>query len=168
MRICAKTLAKENEEWYNSGMDKKKSQEILARLFSLYPDARPALEFSSPYELLVAVVLSAQCTDERVNKVTRLLFKEYNTPEKMLTLSQEELERYKSRRAHLPKGKSMGCVFKNVRGVSAGKLIENSGLKGYAFGDACISDIHANFIINKGNATSTEIPSLSPEKEITS
>jgi len=73
---------------------------------------------------------------------------------------EEELERYKSRRAHLPKGKSMGCVFKNVRGVSAGKLIENSGLKGYAFGDACISDIHANFIINKGNATSTEIRTL--------
>ena len=63
-------------------------------LSSLYPDAQPALHFESPYELLVAVILSAQCTDERVNKVTAVLFKNYNTPEKMLTLSQSELEKY--------------------------------------------------------------------------
>ena len=63
-------------------------------LASLYPDAQPALHFKSPYELLVAVVLSAQCTDERVNKVTAVLFEKYNTPEQMLSLSQEELEKY--------------------------------------------------------------------------
>ena len=67
---------------------------ILKELERLYPDAQPALEFRSPYELLVAVILSAQCTDERVNKVTKVLFAEYNTPEKMLTLSQAELEKY--------------------------------------------------------------------------
>lgn len=67
---------------------------ILKELERLYPDAQPALEFHSPYELLVAVILSAQCTDERVNKVTKVLFAEYNTPEKMLTLSQAELEKY--------------------------------------------------------------------------
>lgn len=66
----------------------------LALLGELYKDAKPALRFSTPYELLVAVVLSAQCTDERVNKVTAELFKEYSTPEKMVTLSQEELEKY--------------------------------------------------------------------------
>ena len=71
-----------------------KAQEILKELASLYPDAQPALKFSSPYELLVAVILSAQCTDERVNKVTAELFKEHNTPEKMLKLSQDELEKY--------------------------------------------------------------------------
>ena len=70
------------------------SDEILDRLEQLYPDAAPALHFCSPYELLVAVILSAQCTDERVNKVTAELFRTYNTPEKMLTLSQEQLERY--------------------------------------------------------------------------
>ena len=52
------------------------------------------LHYGTPYELLIAVILSAQCTDERVNKVTAELFKEHNTPEKMLTLSQEELEKY--------------------------------------------------------------------------
>lgn len=69
-------------------------REILAELERLYPDARPALHYGTPYELLIAVILSAQCTDERVNKVTAELFKEHNTPEKMLTLSQEELEKY--------------------------------------------------------------------------
>ena len=72
----------------------QKTQKILDGLASLYPDAQPALHFKSPYELLVAVVLSAQCTDERVNKVTAVLFEKYNTPKKMLSLSQEELEKY--------------------------------------------------------------------------
>lgn len=70
------------------------SDEILQQLESLYPDAAPALRFRSPYELLVAVILSAQCTDERVNKVTAELFREHDTPETMLRLSQEELEKY--------------------------------------------------------------------------
>lgn len=69
-------------------------QKILEEFGVLYPDAKPALLYKSPYELLVAVILSAQCTDERVNKVTAVLFEEHNTPEKMLALSQSELERY--------------------------------------------------------------------------
>lgn len=69
-------------------------REILAELERLYPDARPALHYKTPYELLVAVILSAQCTDERVNKVTEQLFKEHNTPESMLELTQEQLEKY--------------------------------------------------------------------------
>lgn len=68
--------------------------EILAELKRLYPDARPALKYTSPYELLIAVILSAQCTDERVNKVTAELFKNYNTPQDMLKLTQQELEKY--------------------------------------------------------------------------
>ena len=75
-------------------MKKQDKLTALAELQRLYPDAKPALHYTTPYELLVAVVLSAQCTDERVNKVTEVLFKEYSTPEKMITLSQAELERY--------------------------------------------------------------------------
>jgi endonuclease-3 len=71
--------------------DKQRALELLS---ALYPEAKPALIFRTPYELLVAVVLSAQCTDERVNKVTRVLFEKYDTPEKMVTLTQEELEKY--------------------------------------------------------------------------
>ena len=71
-------------------MERGKAKEIVKILGEHFPD-KPALNFKSPYELLVAVILSAQCTDERVNKVTAELFKEYNTPEKMLSLSREEL-----------------------------------------------------------------------------
>ena len=71
--------------------DKKAALALLAQI---YKDAKPALKFSSPYELRMAVVLSAQCTDDRVNKVTEVLCEKYNTPEKMVTLSQEELEKY--------------------------------------------------------------------------
>lgn len=74
-------------------MDKKKAKNIIEALSLVFTD-KPALKFSTPYELLVAVILSAQCTDERVNKVTAVLFEKYNTPEKMLTLKQEELEKY--------------------------------------------------------------------------
>lgn len=56
-----------------------KGKEILHRLERQRPDARIALRFSNPLELLVATILSAQCTDERVNRVTATLFKEYRT-----------------------------------------------------------------------------------------
>lgn len=67
--------------------------EIIKLIDELYKNPKCELNFSNNYELLVAVILSAQCTDKRVNQVTSELFKEFNTPEKMLTLSQEELER---------------------------------------------------------------------------
>lgn len=72
---------------------KTNAKKIISVLSTRFSD-KPALNFNSPYELLVAVILSAQCTDERVNKITAQLFKDYNTPEKMITLSQEQLERY--------------------------------------------------------------------------
>lgn len=70
------------------------------------------------------------------------------------------LRTYKERRARLPKGKSMGCVFKNPQGYTAGKLIESAGLKGLRIGDAYISKEHANFIINGKNATARQIKAL--------
>lgn len=66
--------------------------DIINRVDELYINPKCELEFNSNYELLVAVILSAQCTDKRVNLVTKELFKEYNTPFKMITLSQAELE----------------------------------------------------------------------------
>ncbi len=75
-------------------MEENTNEKILAELANLYPDAVPALKYTTPYELLVAVILSAQCTDERVNKVTAELFKKHNTPATMLELTQGELEKY--------------------------------------------------------------------------
>lgn len=65
--------------------------EVLNILEIDYPDAKAELNFTSPYELLIATILSAQCTDVRVNKTTKVLFEKYNTPEDMLKLSAEEL-----------------------------------------------------------------------------
>lgn len=72
-------------------MNKLKVSNVIARLAKEYPDAKPQLTYNSNYQLLVAVILSAQCTDKRVNMVTDGLFKDYGTPEKMITLSHEQL-----------------------------------------------------------------------------
>ena len=70
----------------------KKIDEILTYFDELHPNPKCALQFSNNYELLVAVVLSAQCTDERVNKVTPHLFKLANTPQQMLTLGENKIK----------------------------------------------------------------------------
>ncbi len=89
-------------------MDEQKQKRALGILAREYAGARPALHYKTAYELLVAVILSAQCTDERVNKVTAELFKAYNTPAAMVTLPQEELEKkifscgfYRNKAAHI-------------------------------------------------------------------
>ena len=74
-------------------MKKENVEKIISTLGGVFTD-KPALNFRTPFELLIAVILSAQCTDERVNKITARLFENYNTPEKMLTLTQAELEKY--------------------------------------------------------------------------
>ena len=75
-------------------MNKENCAKIIEYFESRYKNPRPALKYQSNYQLLVAVILSAQCTDERVNKVTAVLFEKYGTPQTMITLSQEELEKY--------------------------------------------------------------------------
>lgn len=69
-----------------------KKEYITKSLNALFPNAKCELNYSNNYELLVAVILSAQCTDKRVNMVTEKLFKVASSPEEMLKLSQEKLE----------------------------------------------------------------------------
>lgn len=71
---------------------KQNNLDIINTLSDIYKNPKCELNFSNNFELLVAVILSAQCTDKRVNQVTSELFKEFNTPFKMITLSQDELE----------------------------------------------------------------------------
>lgn len=65
---------------------------MLARLAKTYENSQTALEYNSPFELMIAVILSAQCTDARVNIITRRLFPEFKTPEKIISLGQTGLE----------------------------------------------------------------------------
>lgn len=69
----------------------KNVNEILDKLEVLYPDARCELEYTTAFELLIATILSAQCTDVRVNIVTREMFKKYNTAEAFAQLSEDEI-----------------------------------------------------------------------------
>ena len=70
----------------------EKAERIAEILDELYPDPEGSLRHGSSYTLLVAVLLSAQCTDVRVNQVTPVLFARADTPEKMIALSVEEIE----------------------------------------------------------------------------
>ncbi|MBI3934975.1 MAG: endonuclease III [Acidobacteria bacterium] len=72
--------------------DPQRVVELLKRLEKAYPDAKCALKHTNPFQLLVATILSAQCTDERVNMVTPGLFKKYPTPQDFAALRPEVLE----------------------------------------------------------------------------
>jgi len=71
---------------------KQRTREIIKRLKREYPDAKCSLNHSNAFELLIATILSAQCTDERVNIVTADLFRKYRKPEDYLQVSPRELE----------------------------------------------------------------------------
>jgi endonuclease-3 len=70
------------------------NQAILKQLKATYPEAKAALTFKNSFELLIATILSAQCTDVRVNKVTEVLFQACPTPGAMVKLTQEQLSAY--------------------------------------------------------------------------
>ncbi|MBR1820201.1 MAG: endonuclease III [Clostridia bacterium] len=73
-------------------MDKARAALVMAELQKLYPEAKPELNFRNPYETLIATILSAQCTDKRVNLVTARLFPKYPDAFAMAKLAPEELE----------------------------------------------------------------------------
>ena len=75
-------------------LSKAKQKEALRLLKEAHPDAKPALDFTSPFELLVATMLSAQCTDKQVNKATAVLFPVANTPAQFAEMTEAELEPY--------------------------------------------------------------------------
>lgn len=73
-------------------MEAGRAMQVMRELEKLYPEARPELNFSNPFETLVATILSAQCTDKRVNMVTSRLFPKYPDAFAMAKLEPEELE----------------------------------------------------------------------------
>jgi endonuclease-3 len=96
----------------------KRIGEILKLLKKEYPDARCSLDYSTPFELLIATILSAQCTDVRVNLVTKELFRKYRGPKDYLEVPEEELQN-DIRTTGFFRNKT-----KSIRGTSA-KLIQD-------------------------------------------
>lgn len=74
-------------------LTKTNAIKLVETLKQSYPDATCSLDFKTPFELVVAVMLSAQCTDERVNKTTPSIFAKYSTPEDFINIELEELEK---------------------------------------------------------------------------
>ncbi len=102
-------------------MDAPRIARILEELGKLYPEARPELNFSNPFEVLVATILSAQCTDKRVNMVTARLFPKYPDARAFAELLPEQLE---------PEIKECGLFrnkAKNIIAASRALLMEHGG-----------------------------------------
>ena len=163
-------------------MNDIKAKQIIEKLNSVYFGAKPALEFTSSYELLVAVILSAQCTDERVNKVTAVLFKNYNTPEKMLTLTQEKLSKIilpcglnNSKAKHILDasksivdnfGGQVPSTLKDLQSLSGvGRKTANVVYSVAFGGDAIAVDTHVQRVSNRIGLAKSDNP-LTTEKQL--
>src|SRR5262249_20901737 len=93
-----------------------------------YPDAHCALEHSNAFQLLIATILSAQCTDVRVNIVTADLFRKYRGPEDFLNVSQKELEEdIRSTGFYRNKAKNIQAACRRIVDVFGGKVPETMG-----------------------------------------
>lgn len=102
---------------------KKRAGKIASKLARLYPDARISLNFTNPLELLVATILSAQCTDERVNKVTVDLFKKYKKAADYAESPEGELEEdIRSTGFYKNKAKSIRACCRDIAEKHGGKV----------------------------------------------
>lgn len=75
-------------------LSKKRARKVIEEIIALFPDAQPSLDFRNHFELVIAVLLSAQTTDKAVNKVTPALFEAYPTPAAMAAASESDLAKY--------------------------------------------------------------------------
>ncbi|ABK61807.1 MULTISPECIES: endonuclease III [Clostridium] len=104
-------------------MKKENIENVINVLEHTYKGAKCGLNFKNPYELLIATMLSAQCTDERVNVVTEELFKKYNSAEAMVTLTQEEIgEKIKSCGLYKNKSKNILAASQDILNKFNGKV----------------------------------------------
>jgi endonuclease-3 len=153
-----------------------RARAIMSRLRRMYPDARCSLNFSTPHELLVATVLSAQCTDERVNQVTATLFKKYRSPEDFADADLAELEQdikptgfYRNKAKLVRDGARMiveryhGEVPKTMADVTAipGAARKTANVVlGNAYGivDGVVVDTHVGRVARRLDLTTSEDP----------
>ena len=101
--------------------EKRRARRLLSALEEHYPDAECALHYTQPHELLIATILSAQCTDDRVNKVTPPLFAKYPTAEKMSRATQASVEKL------IHSTGFFRAKATNIRGMSRALVEEHNG-----------------------------------------
>jgi endonuclease-3 len=144
---------------------KQRVLEVLTRLKRLYPDATCSLDYETPVQLLVATILSAQCTDERVNKVTPTLFARFPTAEALATAAPEALETLvKSTGFYRNKAKNIRAACQKIMAEFDGqvpqRMEELISLPGVARKTANVVMAHA-FGINAGVTVDTHVKRLS-------
>jgi endonuclease III len=144
---------------------KKRALEILARLTSLYPEAPCSLDYSNPFQLMVATILAAQCTDERVNKVTPALFARYPDIESFAGADLMELESYvRSTGFFRNKAKNIRAASQRILEVYGGavprSMAELITLGGVARKTANVVLAHG-FGIHEGVTVDTHVKRLS-------
>lgn len=157
------------------------SKFVVEGLDAMQPNPVCELNFKTPFELLVAVVLSAQCTDKRVNQVTTELFKTYNTPQDFVDMPLEELEkRIHSCGFYHNKAKAIKSASKDIIEKFGGKVPDNfddlTTLAGVgrktanvvmaeAFGgDAFAVDTHVLRVSNRLGLVKTDNPNVCEDK----
>ena len=150
--------------------------EIISRLHDEHPDACCALEHDNPYELLVATILSAQCTDERVNKVTPALFRQYPTPRAMAEANRADIEEavrstgfYRNKARHIQESSQL-IAFEHDGEVPAdmGELTKLPGVArktanvvlgvSYNIADGIVVDTHVKRLSNRLGLTTNQNP----------
>ncbi len=106
-----------------SAAEKARARKVYVLLEREYPGARPALNFGSPFELLVATILSTQCTDARVNMITPGLFKKYPSPDSFMSADRAELEKHvKSTGFYRQKAKALINASRSLVEKSSGEV----------------------------------------------
>ncbi|MBD2566813.1 endonuclease III [Anabaena lutea] len=150
---------------------KQRALEILSRLQSLYPDATCSLDYSTPVQLLVATILSAQCTDERVNKVTPALFSKFPDAESLANADLAELEElvrstgfYRNKAKNIQSACRM--IVNDFNSVVPNQMEELLKLPGVARKTANVVLAHA-YGINAGVTVDTHVKRLSQRLGLT-
>lgn len=146
-------------------MIEPKAREILAILTQIYPDATCSLTYDSPVQLLVATILSAQCTDERVNQVTPNLFARFPDAESLAQAERQELENLiRSTGFYRNKAKNIQGACQKIIGEFAGQVPQQMeqllNLPGVARKTANVVLSHG-FGINQGVTVDTHVKRLS-------
>lgn len=159
-----------------SAEERERATKIVATLRDLYPGAKCSLDFTTPLELLVATMLSAQCTDERVNVVTKSLFKKYRSAEDYASANPEELEQdvkqtgfYRNKAKHVREASAL--IGERFGGEVPRTMAELTSLPGvarktanvvmgnaYGIVEGVVVDTHVGRIARRLGLTASEDP----------